>query len=247
MFEGHYNEWILSRMAGIKMTTPKVAASLRSPNGEPGEKYILPDFFQGKTLLELGGGHAHNGNKFSELGAIVTTSDARPEHLEKVHELYPHLHTMIIDGDDDSFFGVATNMVDTTHPIPNHFDVILHWGLLYHLAEIEEHLKKIAGFCDVLLLETEVADAEEDDFCIRTKEAGYDQAFHSVGIRPSPSYVEKILAQNGFHFQMIVDPILNANIHQYDWEIKGTKSWRHGLRRFWICWKTDQASPLKTM
>lgn len=215
MFEGHYKEWVLSRMAGI-------------------EKYIRPGFFQGKTLLELGGGHAHNGNKFSELGAIVTTSDARSEHLEKVQELYPHLQTILIDGDD------------TTHPIPSKFDVILHWGLLYHLAEIEEHLKKIAGFCDVLLLETEVADAYEDDFFIRTEETGYDQAFHSVGIRPSPNYVEKVLSQNGFHYEMIVDPILNAGFHQYDWEINGTKSWRHGLRRFWICWKTDQESPLKT-
>jgi hypothetical protein len=211
MFKDHYNKWIITRMNGI-------------------EKYIKKDFFKSKKLLELGGGHGHIGNKFYHLGANVTTSDARKEHVENVKKMYPELKTLIIDGDKLK--------------IEEKYDIILHWGLLYHLNEIEIHLKEISEKCDILLLETEVSDSDDDSFYIITDENGYDQAFNHKGIRPSPSNVEKVLKKNGFEFEMIKDPILNSDFHHYDWDIKNTKTWRHGLRRFWICWKNTD-SPLK--
>jgi 2-polyprenyl-3-methyl-5-hydroxy-6-metoxy-1,4-benzoquinol methylase len=160
MFTDHYNDWIISRINGVK-------------------KYISPDFFKGKTLLELGCGYADIGNMFHELGAIVTSSDAREEHLQVVKQRYPHLTTLQIDGENIS-------RIDK-------YDIILHWGLLYHLNEIEDHLEEIAKKCDVLLLETEVSDSDDIKFYISSRECGYDQAFHNVGIRPSPSYVESVL------------------------------------------------------
>lgn len=210
MFRGHYDGWNESRMNGIK-------------------KYILPDYFKSKTVLELGAGHAHIGNKFSELGAIVTSSDGRREHVATINRIYPHLNTKLIDGDN------ITSI--------DNYDIIIHWGLLYHLKEIELHLEKISDKCNVLLLETEVADSDDNSFYLMTHESGHDQALNTIGIRPSPAYVEKILTKNGFNFKLIMDPILNSSFHNYDWEIKNTKSWRHGLRRFWICWKNLE-SPL---
>jgi len=209
MFSGHYDHWILSRMNGI-------------------QKYVKPGFFQSKTLLELGGGYAHVGNKFHELGALVTTSDARQEHLDVVHIKYPHLNTLRIDAEHLNKMNIG---------ITEKYDIILHWGLLYHLQEIEKHLEQITKHCDILLLETEVSDSSEDTFFNLVPEEGFDQAFHLFGMRPTPSYVERILDKNGFHFQIIKDPILNSGYHHYDWEIKETKTWRYGLRRFWICWK----------
>lgn len=64
-----------------------------------------------------------------------------------MNKIFPHLHTLLIDGDTDS--------------ILDKYDICVHWGLLYHLNEIETHLEKIATICDVLLLETEVC----DDIC----------------------------------------------------------------------------------
>ena len=66
MFSNHYDKWQISRMNGIK-------------------KYILPDYFKDKTLLELGCGYADIGNMFYKLGSIVTSSDARKEHLNVVN------------------------------------------------------------------------------------------------------------------------------------------------------------------
>ena len=210
MFSSHYINWRMSRMNGVK-------------------KYISPEYFKSKTLLELGCGYADVGNMFSELGAIVTSSDARNEHLGNVNQRYPHIKTLLIDGDNDS--------------IIEKYDIILHWGLLYHLNEIELHLEKLSQKCDVLLLETEVSDSDDPTFYISTNEGGYDQAFNKNGIRPSQSYVENVLTKNGFQFKLIKDSILNSSFHCYDWDITNSNGWRDGLRRFWICWKNID-SPL---
>jgi len=204
MFVDHYNGWIKSRLAGIN-------------------KYIPETVFQSKTLLELGSGHGHIGNAFHTLGATVTSSDARKEYMEDINNTYPHLQTLLIDGD--------------TNHIPFKYDIIVHWGLLYHLREIENHLEDVSKNCDILFLETEVCDSDKDDFYILTHESGFDQAFNSKGIRPSQSYVENVLSKNGFSFRCIQDPILNSCFHIYDWKLENTGSWRHGMRRFWICWK----------
>jgi SAM-dependent methyltransferase len=208
----HYDNWRTTRLNGIK-------------------KYILPDYFKNKTLLELGCGYADIGNMFYELGAIVTSSDGRKEHLEIVNKRYPHINTLIIDGDNDN--------------IQLKYDIIVHWGLLYHLNEIENHLEKVAQKCDILLLETEVCDSDDSNFYILTNEKGYDQALNKQGIRPSPYYVEKILEKNGFQFKLIKDNILNSDFHSYDWEISNSKTWNHGLRRYWICWKNIESPLIK--
>jgi len=214
MFDNHYNEWRISRMNGVK-------------------KYISYKYFESKTLLELGCGHADIGNMFYNLGTKVTCSDARNEHLEIVKNKYPHIKTLLIDGDNDN--------------IEDKYDIILHWGLLYHLKEIEIHLEKVSQKCDVLLLETEVSDSDDKEFYISTNENGtYDQAFNDKGIRPSQFYVENVLEKNGFQFKLIKDPILNTNCHHYDWEITNTNTWRHGLRRFWICWKNIESPLVET-
>ena len=196
MFDTHYNNWQISRMNGVK-------------------KYILPKYFQSKTLLELGCGYADIGNMFYKLGAIVTSSDGRKEHLDVVKQKYPHLKTLLIDGDNDS--------------IKDNYDIILHWGLLYHLNEIEIHLEKISQKCNILLLETEVSDSDDKNFYISTDEAGYDQALNNKGIRPSPCYIESVLEKNGFTFKLIKDPILNSDFHCYDWNITNSQTWRDGI------------------
>ena len=177
----------------------------------------------------MGCGYADIGNMFHEVGAIVTSSDARNEHLEVVNNRYPHIKTLQIDGDN----------ID----IKDKYDIILHWGLLYHLNEIDIHLEKVSQKCDVLLLETEVSDSDDINFYISIDEDGFDQAFNNKGIRPSQTYIENVLARNGFEYKLIKDPILNSDFHCYDWDITNSNTWRNGLRRFWICWKNTE-SPL---
>lgn len=193
-------------------------------------KYMADTVFQSKTLLELGAGHGQIGNAFHTLGAMVTSSDARKEYVENIKQAYPHLETVALDADKDT--------------IPKKYDIIVHWGLLYHLAEIEEHLEDVSKKCDILLLETEVYDSEDHDFYMRKHESGFDQAFHGIGIRPTQNYVERLLREHGFNVRCIQDPILNTDVHRYDWENGAYGSWAVGARRFWICWKNVD-SPIR--
>jgi predicted TPR repeat methyltransferase len=210
MFDGHYVGWRNARMSAIM-------------------KYVTPDYFNTKTLLELGCGHAHVGNMFHELGAVVTSADIREEYLEVIKQIYPHIETKRVDGMD---------LV-----IESNYDVILHWGLLYHLSEIQVHLERVSQKCNVLLLETEVSFSDDKDYFQLTNEEGYDQAFYNTGIRPSQKYVENLLDVNGFQYVLIKDPILNSDFHRYDWDITNEKPHAQALRRFWICWK-NVPSPL---
>lgn len=203
-FSDHYQNWQKSRMNGVL-------------------KYISPSYFKNKNILELGCGYADIGNKFYELGAKITSSDARQEHLDIVNIKYPHIKTFQFDCDNEK--------------LTQKYDIILHWGLLYHLKNIKEHLNNVLNNCDILLLETEVSDTDDINYNINIYENGYDQAYNNEGSRPSAKYVENILNKNGFEFKLIKDPILNSDFHIYDWNITESKIYKCGLRRFWICWK----------
>lgn len=196
------------------------------------DKYLGHDFFTGKSVLELGCGYGDIGAAISQRGGIVTCSDARAEHIEVLKAKHATVRTRIDDLDKPLKYCPS-------------FDVIVHFGVLYHLRDARENLLDVAKYCNYLILETEVCDSSEE-FAIATPENGYDQAFNAVGTRPSPSLVEKYLNEAGFHFQMIMDKDMNAEFHMYTWEITNSKTWRHGLRRFWICWKKDLPSILKS-
>lgn len=211
MFNHHYIDWRNSRIEGIK-------------------KYIDLNFFKEKTMLELGCGYADLGNMFSSFGCLVTSTDARKEHLDEVNKRYPHITTYILDCDKDK--------------ITTKYDVILHWGVLYHLSNVEEHLKNVCEQTDYLLLETEVCDSINKEIIIKINENGYDQAFNNIGCRPSERYIENILSKLNFDFKMIKDPIINSSYHVYDWDVNETQVYRDGLRRYWICWKKDKNSPI---
>ena len=176
-------------------------------------------------MLELGGGYGNNGNEFYNLGCKVTSSDARRQHILNGKIKYPYINFEIMDYDKNK--------------INKKYDIILHWGLLYHLKEIECHLENVCKNCDVILLETTVSDSDNENFYKLTYEEGYDQAYNNIGIRPSPKYIEKILSKNSFKYIMIKDPITNSSFHKYDWESKNTNTWTQGARRFWVCWNKN--------
>jgi SAM-dependent methyltransferase len=178
-------------------------------------------FFKGKTLLELGCGYGDIGAYFNTLGAVVTCTDARQEYLEIVRQRYPDVKTVCQD-------------LDQEWTIQEHFDVIIDMGVLYHLKKPEEHLRAVSLHTTHLILETEVSDSTDPDFIAYTNEEGYDQAFNSVGCRPSPSMVENILARNKMSYYMLTSNVCNSAFHRYDWDVKNTKGYQDGLRRFWF-------------
>ena len=204
----HYIGWRASRMAGIN-------------------KYLVPGYFAGKSLLDVGCGHGEMSNNFLSLGANVTCADARYEHLDVVKANYPAITTIQLDADNDTIIGS--------------YDIVHCGGLLYHITAVENFLQNLSNICKVLILESEVADTEDPTYKLEKDEAGFDQAFNCRGCRPSAAYVETLLTANGFQFRRLVDSVFNSDFHDYSWTVTESKEWRHGLRRFWVCWKNTDS------
>jgi len=203
-FRGHYIEWRAKRLAAIL-------------------NHYGPTFFLGKTLLELGCGHADIGAFFANLGAKVTCTDARPEHLVVVRRRHPGLKTI-------------TANLETEWPLGS-YDIIIHMGVLYHLKNFTGSLEHACQNCRNLILETEVCDSDDPNFVLQTQEAGFDQAMSGIGSRPSAEAIEKVLRACGMSYERITDDRCNSHIHRYNWPVTNTKTWEHGLRRFWFAEK----------
>lgn len=189
------------------------------------------EYFDGKTVLDVGAGWGGNGNEFSKFGSIVTVSDAREEHMRDAKERYPHLNCVVVDSESTEW--------DYTTDV---FDVIVHWGLLYHLQNPEEHIKLLSNHCKELILETEVSDSDDVNLIeYRNEETDWDSgawgmAYSGVGCLPSYAWVERVLSENGFEWERLDNPsIANARYHHYDWKRNNSGNWKSGQRAFWFC------------
>lgn len=82
-----------------------------------------------KSLLELGGGLCHNGYEFHKLGSLVTSTEVREEYVMEATKMFPELTIKQFDCEKSN--------------INTKYDIILHWGILYHIKEIETHIQNV--------------------------------------------------------------------------------------------------------
>jgi 2-polyprenyl-3-methyl-5-hydroxy-6-metoxy-1,4-benzoquinol methylase len=167
--------------------------------------------FRGATLLELGCGHGDIGAFFLSLGADVTFSDAREEHLAVVQSRYP---------------GAVTVLHDSNRPLPQppsgRYDFVIHMGLLYHLHPdaVASSIRNACAVARHVVLETEVCDSSDPTLVVETRESGFDQAFDGIGARPSSAFVERVLNECDVRWRRHDDSRLNTDLHIYDWQAR---------------------------
>ena len=151
-----------------------------------------------------------------------TSSDAREEHVFEARRRHPELNVITMD-------------LDTAGSYPRQrFDLLLHLGVLYHLADPEAAIREALAAADHVVLETEVTDGDDPHFTQARIEAGYDQAFNNRGSRPTTAFVERVLREAGRPFERITDDRCNHGYHRYDWEGGNTLNADNGLRRMWF-------------
>lgn len=190
----------------------------------------LPELRTGQTrswsILEAGGGHCWFSEQLSRAGHSVTCSEGRAEHTQWVKRHLPHIPVRQDDWD---------KLADDV-PV---YDLLIHYGLLYHLKDSAKALQTAMAHANVLALETEVVDSHDANLVCSRWESGGTQALNNYGSRPSPAFVERVLLEGGFFFVRLDTPRLNAlgNVHRYDWPIRGTGVWAPGLRKSWIAWR----------
>jgi SAM-dependent methyltransferase len=131
-----------------------------------------------KRVLEVGAGIGLHTPFFLERGCEVTVTDGRPENVAEAARRLP---------------GARSALVDLEHDRPielGRFDIVYCYGLLYHLANPERALGRLADVCDgQLLLETAVSPGTHDELLLVRDPAAFNQAVSGIGCRPTRLWV----------------------------------------------------------
>jgi hypothetical protein len=182
------------------------------------------EFFKGKRILEVGAYNGYIGAYFASLGADVHCLEGRLQNVNNIKNDYPFLNTELAD-------------LDTPDWKWGHYDIIINFGLYYHLETYhKEHLENCINNCDLMFFETVIYDSFEPEIYFR-QEYGWDQSLSTIGGTPSTSFVENILIQNDISYTKYTDSLLNGNGHHYNWPDTGLKQVDAYSRRFWIIQK----------
>ena len=180
------------------------------------------EFFKGKTILELGPYNGYIGAYFQSLGAKVLGVEGRQSNIDNIKQMYPDLE--VIQGDLDSL----------EWPYGK-FDIIINFGLLYHLEKYhKEHLLNCLRNCNIMFLESVIYDSFANEI-YKVRRIGSDQSLSEIDGYPTKKFIEDILNRPGLcDYKMYTDSSLNGNGHKYDWEATGGKTFDDCARRFWI-------------
>lgn len=184
------------------------------------------DQIPGMRIVELGAGHGDMGALLASLGASVTCVDGRADNLNfaKLKHRDVEGMTFVLADLDEDFTSLGR------------FDLVLHFGLLYHIADVEQHLAWSFELADDIVLESVVCDSTDPHKILITEADSTlnEMAISGVGSRPSPAYVERIATEHGFQIERHFTSDLNSKDYVYDWEHKNNDDpggWDQ--RRFW--------------
>ena len=159
-------------------------------------RYILKlygaDFFKNKKVLELGSYQGGVTKILHNLGANVTGVEGLEENITFCRSKYPNITFIKCDLDTDEFL----------EKCENHYDIVIHWGLLYHLKDQEQSIRNCSKITNTLFLETLVTNSTDKDcYTVAEKNVwGTDQSINNLGTRSSITYIEHLLSKYGFGF-----------------------------------------------
>jgi cyclopropane fatty-acyl-phospholipid synthase-like methyltransferase len=191
-------------------------------------QHVDPLSLSGKRVLEVGCGTGELGQAFVEADCYVVSVDSRREYVEEVSRRFPERRAHVVD-------------LEHWDPTPlGKFDLVLCFGVLYHLSAPAEFLGTCSRLAPQLYLETVTSDSA-DAICPLVAEEGPDQAWSGRGCRPSPVWLNQILRGLGFEVQDISKGEANwggSVPSVFDWAALDDGQWhRNGalLRKMLIC------------
>lgn len=177
-------------------------------------------FFKGKKILELGAFNGDIGNYFTKLGSDVTCVEGLYSNYQLMCEKYPNIKSINCDLDKEEWeFGK--------------FDIIINFGLFYHLEKNHnKHLKNCLDNCDLLFFESVILDSSDSKLHFRN-EFGVDQSLSEVGGTPTSKYVEDIFIESNVKYKRYDDIRLDSSPHNYSWLEEDSNIFDGYKRRFW--------------
>jgi len=190
--------------------------------------------WHGKKVLELGAGYGDIGAILACMGADVVCVDARVESLNNGRIKYRNLKNIrFVQRDLDGDIGGFEE---------GRFDLLIHFGLLYHIQNVEDNLRSCAKLSDEILIDTEVLDSVEDTIAYLDESGTFwGNSIYGKGSRPSPTFIIRILREMGYKVEVHMDRKLNYGFRTYDWLHGEEPKVTPGQRRFFRAWKENDA------
>ena len=203
------------------------------------------DWFKSKKVLELGCAFGNVGFYLESLGAEVTFSDGRQESLDVVKSKNPNAKTILLD-------------LDTNWKLDETFDLIVHFGISYHLDNWQQDLLNTINHAQCIAYETAVNKFSNDiEFKIKKSNKGhaYNGPVNSLGSLPSVSMIETIFKNSQVNYIRYDDADLNHEGMLYNLnpikEYRPTSdetiyldawnnSWGSGGRKYWLIKKDSK-------
>lgn len=180
------------------------------------------EWFEGKRVLEVACGRGFFGRELVKVGATVQFTDAR--------EMF--VSTLKADG-----FTALQMDQDKVWTVPANFDLVIHFGVLYHLDDWKQDLRCAIATAPQTILETEASDKLDPTYEIKLEEIDhYDQAFNRKASRFSDTHVEAYLKELGVNFKRYDDTDIDCGCFLYSWK-HGQQRGNELTRRMWLIWR----------
>lgn len=186
--------------------------------------YSLDDL-KGKKVLVLGDGIGIIGGFFAEAGADVTALEGRRFNCNIANlRFWGARKYKSIEHDLRKGLGKFKE---------KKFDVILCFGLLEVLSNIEPLLKDCYKIAKEILIDNIVFDTDKREIFKFRWTRGNDRPLDETGTFPSQGYMESFFEEKGFKVERYFDGDLNYSGTKYDWEVKNKEKPDLNKRRFW--------------
>lgn len=139
------------------------------------------------TALDLGCGVGHFSAVLQENGFAATGADARVENIEEAKSRHPGIVFRVADAEDPAI------------SLLGKFDLVVCFGLLYHLENPLRAMRNLRCLTDKLLLLGSLMVAEVEPFLLLLDEPpGEDQSLRAVSCYPSEGAIIKMAYRAGF-------------------------------------------------
>lgn len=182
------------------------------------------DYFIGKNVLELGSYKGDISKMIKNLGArMVIGVEGNKNNFSKANIYYPDIKFILYNLEED-----------TIPELKNiKFDIVIIWGLLYHIKNPLKFMVDHSVYGDTIFLETLITDI--DNISINNINENVklpDQSIIGIGCRPSVKYIEHMFEMLDFKYTRYDDKLLNSR-NQPTYNDVLTNS-NNIYRKFWI-------------
>jgi SAM-dependent methyltransferase len=184
-------------------------------------------WFPGKRVLDVACGHGMNGKGLAALGADVLFTDARQHHVD----------VLKADG-----FNAEVMDNEKEWTVQGTFDLVIHWGLLYHVDNWKQDIRNAMEHTPLLCLETLISTGSDpnEEIKVIEKLETQDHAVSGIGTIMPAIVFENYVTSLGCTFQRYDDSDMTVHSHHcYDWDTnigvnRSLYLENRGQRRFWM-------------